>query len=111
MWGKETIINLYECESVSKGLLKKYAKELCKLIDMTPYGKPLTPYFGNDFTKGYTLVQLIETSSIIGHFAEESNSAYINIFSCKDYDELEASEFTKKFFGAKQIEVKILKRK
>jgi len=109
MWGKETIINLYQCVPVSESMLKRYAKEICLLIEMKPYGEPQTPYFGNDFTEGYTLVQLIETSSIVGHFA--GDSAYINIFSCKPYDEIEAAEFTKDFFGAKRIEVKILKRK
>lgn len=111
IFGKETIINLYECRLITRLMLEKYAKELCKFIDMKPYGGALTPYFGTDFAKGYTLVQLIETSSIVGHFSEENNSAYINIFSCKPYDEIEAAEFTKNFFGAKQIEVKILERK
>jgi len=111
MWGKETIINLYECIPVSENTIRAYAKKICELIDMKPYGEPLVPYFGNEFTKGFTLVQLIETSSIVGHFAEESNSAYINIFSCKDYDGIEAAEFTKDFFGAKEIEVTTLRRR
>jgi len=109
IFGKETIINLYQCVPVSEPMLKRYAKEICLLIDMKPYGEPQTPYFGNDFTEGFTLVQLIETSSIIGHFTD--TSAYINIFSCKPYDEIEAAEFTKDFFSSEQIEVKVLKRR
>jgi len=34
---------------------------------------------------GYSLVQLIETSAITGHFCDCSGDAYIDIFSCKVY--------------------------
>jgi len=111
MWGKETIINLYGCRVITEPLLRAYAKGLCTLIDVKPYGETLTPYFGNEFARGYTLVQLIETSSITGHFAEESNAAYINVFSCKDYDEKIVAKATKEHFGAERIEVTVLKRK
>lgn len=72
---------------------------------MKKYGKTWIPYFGHKkpHTKGYSLVQLIETSSITGHFSEAKKSAYINIFSCKPYDRKKAREFTAKFFGAKKI--------
>ena len=35
---------------------------------------------------GYSLVQLIETSAITGHFCDASGDAYLDIFSCKDFD-------------------------
>ena len=35
---------------------------------------------------GYSLVQLIETSAITGHFCDKSGDAYIDVFSCKDFD-------------------------
>jgi len=109
IFGKETTIDLYKCKAIAESDLKQYVKELCKLIDMKPYGEPQIPYFGNDFTEGYTLVQLMETSSIVGHFTKDS--AYINIFSCKPYNEFEAIEFTRNFFKARRLEVNILKRK
>jgi len=111
MWGKETIIDLHGVINPTKQSLRQYAKDLCETIEMTPYGNPLIPYFGEGEAKGFTLVQLIETSAIVGHFAENSNSAYINIFSCKDYDERKAVKFTKHFFQAKTARVTILKRK
>ena len=85
---------------------------LFKLIKMKQYGKPLIPYFGEkeEFTKGFSLVQLIETSSITGHFSDYWKTAYINIFSCKKYDKEKAKKFTKDFFKAKRLKTKSLTR-
>ena len=41
------------------------------------------------------MVQLIETSLISGHFANDTNSAYLDIFSCKGYDPAVVEEFSK----------------
>ncbi|MCJ7657067.1 MAG: S-adenosylmethionine decarboxylase, partial [Candidatus Atribacteria bacterium] len=54
---------------------------------------------------GFSMVQLIETSLISGHFANKSNNAYIDIFSCKYYEPSVALEFTKKFFEAKEVKM------
>lgn len=115
LFGMELILNVYDCslEVISSAKkLKEYAQTLCKVIDMIPYGKPLVPYFGEKelHTKGYSLVQLIETSSITGHFSEYYKTAYINIFSCKDFDPKKAAEFTKEFFQAKKVTKKFVIR-
>lgn len=115
IYGYELIINLYECNKKiigSKEKLQEFADKLCRLIKMKKYGKTLIPYFGEKaaYTKGYTLVQLIETSSITGHFSELWNTAYINIFSCKTFDHKKAKDFTKYFFGARKMKTKFLVR-
>jgi S-adenosylmethionine/arginine decarboxylase-like enzyme len=56
------------------------------------------------------MIQLIETSLISGHFANLTNSAYIDIFSCKAYDPDTVAEFTRKFFQAGFVEVHVTKR-
>ncbi len=116
IYGYELILDLYNCNSKtisSKKSIQEYTDKLCKKIRMKKYGKTLIPHFGHEkpFTKGYSLVQLIETSSITGHFSELWNSAHINIFSCKKYDEKTAADFTKKFFGAKRTIKRFILRK
>lgn len=116
IYGYELIMDLYNCDPKtirSKKLLQQYVDELCKLIKMKKYGKTLLPHFGDKkpYTKGYSLVQLIETSSITGHFSELWNSAHINIFSCKKYDEKKAFQFSKKFFKAKKAKKRVIIRK
>lgn len=115
IYGYELIMDLEECDlkiiSCSKAI-KEYVDRLCKLIKMKPYGKTLIPYFGEKkpYTKGYSLVQLIETSSITGHFSEYWKTAYINIFSCKNYDEKLAKKFTKEFFKARKMKSRFIVR-
>lgn len=114
-YGYELIMDLYECEVnilSSKKKLREYVDKLCKLIKMKKFGKILIPYFGDNaaYTKGYSLVQLIETSSITGHFSDLWKTAYINIFSCLKYDEDKASKFTKEFFKAKRMKARLIIR-
>ena len=115
IFGYELIMNLGECslkKISSKKEIAAYTDKLCKLIKMKKYGKALIVYFGEKqaYTKGYSLVQLIETSSITGHFSDHWKTAYINIFSCKAYDYKLARKFTKDFFEAKKIKSKFIVR-
>ncbi len=115
IFGYELVMDLFECDEdviTSKKKLKQYVDQLCKVIKMKKYGKTLLPYFGEKeiYTKGYSLVQLIETSSITGHFSDYWKTAYINIFSCKAYDHALARKFTKEFFKAKRVKSRFLIR-
>jgi S-adenosylmethionine decarboxylase len=115
IFGYELVMDLYECDIdviTSKKKIKEYVDTLCRLIKMKQYGKPLIPYFGEKekYTEGFSLVQLIETSSITGHFSDYWKTAYINIFSCKAYDKEKARKFTREFFKAKRVKTKFLTR-
>ena len=114
-FGWELILDLYDCDYdkiSSEQSIRAYAQELCKVIDMKAYGEPLTPYFGeqHEHTKGYSLLQFIETSSITGHFSEGTGAVYINIFSCKPYDAHVAETFTRNWFGAQSVKARFLVR-
>lgn len=65
---------------------------------MKAYGRPQVIHFGSGNKAGYTLVQLIETSNITGHFCDDSGDAYLDIFSCKDYSEKEVLKVVDQFF-------------
>lgn len=115
IFGYELVMDLYGCDKdiiSSKKKLQEYTDKLCQLIKMKKYGKTLLPYFGEKaaYTKGYSLVQLIETSSITGHFSDFWGTAYINIFSCKKYNQALAKKFTSQFFKAKRMKVRTLIR-
>lgn len=115
MWGMVTSIDLFNCDPEkirSSEEIKKYVKELCQKIEMKRFGETVTVRFGEEKrVQGYSMTQLIETSLISGHFAEDTNSAYIDVFSCKYYDPEKVEEFTKEFFKAKKIETNIVFRK
>lgn len=80
-----------------------FARQLVRDIDMVAYGKPQIKMFGSGNKKGYTLVQLIETSNICAHFAEESNDMYLDVFSCKDFDAEEVKKIVGKFFSPAHV--------
>ena len=52
---------------------------------------------------GYSMTQLIETSLVSGHFANMTNAAYLDVFSCKFYDPQAVATKAKEFFDAEVV--------
>jgi len=104
MWGLSTHIDLFGCKSEkikSRAEIETFAKDLVDLLKMTAHGEPVIEWFGNGDTEGFTLIQLLTTSCITAHFSESyRKSAYIDIFSCKEYNPGEVVKFCANFFGA-----------
>lgn len=115
IWGLLTSIDLHDCNSDlirDADAIKRYVDELCQLIEMKKFGDTQVVNFGEDErVAGYSMTQLIETSLISGHFANLTNNAYIDIFSCKYYDPQVAADFTQKYFKAKDIKIHYVLRK
>lgn len=112
-WGKHAIFNLYKCNPYfirNSARITDFSKTIVKAIDMVAYGEPQVIHFGTGSRAGYTLVQLIETSNIIAHFAESENKAFIDIFSCKDFDVKVAEDIIDKFFQPGNISTTVLER-
>ena len=114
-WGMITSMDLHDCDPdiiKNSDNIKQYVEELCERIDMKRFGECVVVDFGEDpKVAGFSMTQLIETSLISGHFANNSNRAFIDIFSCKFYDPFEAAEFTKEFFKASNVNLRYLLRK
>ena len=97
--------------------LVSFIEELCERIDMERHGPLIRDWFGNNNVEGWSLVQLITTSSIKGHFCGEyeefpdtSNTAYLDIFSCKSFNEDDVISVVKKYFNQDIIDYKIVIR-
>jgi len=61
-------------------------------------------------TKGTSAVQFILTSTIVIHTLDELQAVYVNIFSCKAFDEKMAEQITKKWFSAKECRTHFIER-
>ena len=113
-WGMSTSVDLYDCNPnliKDAEYIKKYVKELCDLIEMKRFGECQVVHFGEDpKVSGFSMTQLIETSLISGHFANNTNAAYLDIFSCKWYDVEQVVSFSRKFFEAKYAIHKVSRR-
>lgn len=109
LWGISCSVDVSGCDPAiirDSDLIKQYVVELCQLIDMKRFGETQVVHFGEDEkVAGFSMVQLIETSLISGHFANATNTAYIDVFSCKTYDPAIVASFTKKFFKGNSVRV------
>jgi S-adenosylmethionine/arginine decarboxylase-like enzyme len=104
-WGLCTAVDLHDCAPNlirDPDHIKRYVMELCELIGMQRFGECQVVNFGEGRVAGYSMVQLISTSLISGHFANDTNNAYLDIFSCKGYDPATVEAFSKDFFKARR---------
>ena len=112
-WGYHLILDCYESDPRlirDSDNIAAFAKTLVKRIDMKAYGEPQVVHFGSDDKAGFTLIQLLETSNICAHFAEESNTVYLDVFSCKPYKINDVLEVVKEFFDPKRIRERYVER-
>jgi S-adenosylmethionine/arginine decarboxylase-like enzyme len=89
-WGHHLILDVKGCQldrAKDPEYIKHFVKDLVRLIEMVPYGQPQMTHFAAGTNKaGWTVIQLIETSNIIGHFLDVSGDLYLDVFSCKDFE-------------------------
>jgi len=103
-WGRSSIIDLHGCDKKmlkDPKAIKIFVIELCKLLKMKRVGPMRIKRFGHGRLLGYSMMQFIETSSIVAHFDEYADRAFIDIFSCKEYNTKNAIDFCKRYFKAK----------
>ncbi len=110
-WGIASSIDIYNCDPAairSAARIRRYVVELCELIEMKRFRNTVVVNFGEDErVAGFSMIQLIETSLISAHFANKTNTAYIDVFSCKPYDPRVARDFSMKFFGGSRCLMKV----
>lgn len=110
-WGMSINVDLYECNPETirdPKKIKEFVDTLCTMIKVKRFGETTIVNFGEDErVAGFSMTQLIETSLVSGHFANQTNNVYLDIFSCKEYPPHLAAEFCKTFFEAKKMRTKI----
>jgi hypothetical protein len=80
--------------------LKAFTAALIEHIDMKAYGPVWIKHFGHasDVTAGYTVIQPIETSSVVIHLSEGNLTAHLNVFSCQAFNHVAALQFIEQWF-------------
>jgi S-adenosylmethionine/arginine decarboxylase-like enzyme len=112
-WGQHLILDVEKCNPSlirSPQQIKAFVKELVPAIGMKAFGEPRIVRFGTERVKGYTLVQLIETSDITCHFSEEDNSAYFDLFSCKPFHVRLAKNLFLRYFEPERMHARVVNR-
>ena len=114
VWGIASSIDIYNCDPEmirNEKEIRRFVVELCDLIEMKRFGETQVVHFGEDErVAGYSRVQLIETSLISAHFANLSNTTYLDVFSCKTYDPEIVRRFSQSYFGGSRSKLTVTKR-
>jgi len=120
-YGKELILDIHNCDPsiFTRKAIRSYFKQLCELIDMErcklcwwdDHGLPPEKQQTEPHLKGTTAIQFIKTSNITIHSLDILKVVFLNIFSCKDFDEKVVKEFSEKYFHGKIVSHTIIKRR
>ena len=114
-WGQHLVLDFNGCPKellADRENILNWIKELVHAIDMVAYGEPVIEHFATHSHEaaGYTLLQMIETSNISAHFAENIGQVYIDVFSCKAFDVEVALGICKKYFTPIQANMHNMER-
>lgn len=120
-FGYELVLDLSNCstEKFNRKDITEFFKELCNLIDMEREDLHFWDYEGvpeeeipydQPHLIGTSAVQFISTSNITIHTLNLLQKIFVNIFSCKEFNEKKAEAFTKKYFSAGNITARFLVR-
>ena len=119
-YGMELVLDLHDCD-VSKftkyeidvffrGLAAVTDMELCKrywwTMDDCPDEWKELPHLN-----GISAVQFISTSNFTLHVLTDLKAAYLNIFTCKDFDTDAAESYAKNFFDGTVANSQVIVRK
>ncbi|MBF0111196.1 MAG: S-adenosylmethionine decarboxylase [Desulfamplus sp.] len=115
VWGIASSIDIYGCNPQKirdAAYIKQFVKELCDLIEMKRFGETQVVHFGEDEkVAGFSMVQLIETSLISAHFANLTNTTYLDVFSCKPYDPEVVKNFAQGYFEGENTLINVTYRR
>ena len=119
-FGKELILDIHNCDSstFTRKSIRRYLEEVCSLIDMErcklcwwdDHGVPPEEQETEPHLKGTTAVQFISTSNITIHTLDLMKRVYLNMFSCKDFDENVVKEISEKWFKGKIVSSHVIER-
>ncbi len=128
-YGPHLLLDCSGCDpaTFNRKSINKFMKILCKAIDMDAEdfhfwddeGLPENQKQTKPHTKGSSVggvfkkkvgVQFIITSSIVIHTLDILGNVYVDIFSCKLFNDNAAKEVTQKWFKAKTIGSHLIQR-
>ena len=120
-YGQEVLLDLHGCDpgKFTRTDIEHYCEQLCELIKMErcdlhfwdDVGVPEDERQTDPKTKGTSAVQFILTSTIVIHTLELMKAAYVNIFSCKEFDADEAAKFTADWFRSTDWTANVVTRR
>jgi S-adenosylmethionine/arginine decarboxylase-like enzyme len=114
-WGYHLILDCGGCDSAMMSdydNVDTWIRRLVKDIDMQPIGEPRIEYTAAEFPDkaGFTVVQVIVTSSIVAHFVDGLGQIYLDVFSCKEFSHEVVEQSIREHFKSNAIRKYFLTR-
>ena len=114
-WGYHLMLDCAGCDhdKITNGAnITAFTKELVRRIDMVAFGEPVVAHFAtHDPDKaGFSFCQMIETSNICGHFVDKNGNFYIDVFSCKPFDNDTVIQVVDKYFKPEKVRMHYISR-
>lgn len=114
-WGTHLLLDIAGCRHdivTDPEAIRSFVTDLVEAIDMRAYGEPLLAHFAEHTPEaaGWSVVQLIETSNITGHFCDLSGDAYLDVFSCKPFDPTRATELVQERLRPQSVTATVVQR-
>ncbi|QDU87503.1 S-adenosylmethionine decarboxylase proenzyme [Pirellulimonas nuda] len=112
-YGKHLIATALGCNDslLSIERLYEFLVQMADDIDMVRFGPPIVARFGTGIGVGVSGVQLIETSAIMFHTNDAHRDMYLDVFSCKDYEEETVRSVLESYFSPQSVTCEVLYRK
>lgn len=111
-YGKHLIASCRQCAKTvkDKDVVSRVLHRLALDIDMKPFGQPIVERFGEGIEVGLSGVQLIETSAITVHTNDMACDLYLDVFSCKWFDEQQVLDWLETHFQPREVIHQVLLR-
>jgi S-adenosylmethionine/arginine decarboxylase-like enzyme len=109
-WGYHVSLDCSGCNPVSMQnelLVRAWIGHLVDSIGMTPVGAPIVLYTAGDQADkaGFTVIQVIVTSSITAHFVDAAGHIYLDVFSCQEFSTDTVQASVRNAFGCDHMRV------
>lgn len=113
-YGQEMILDLQNCDvsMFNRDYVGHFCRRLCvEVLEMTPCdlyfwddeGISQSEQQTNPKTKGITAIQFLLFSNITIHCLELLETVYLNVFSCREFDDADVESFAQEYFKATRI--------
>lgn len=91
-------------------LIEDFLDRLIEALEMNRLGPFVMRRVDESNNKGWSAFQMITTSSIAFHADEIGNGFYLDVFSCKWFDENKVLELVRDYFDPKEVRSKSIAR-
>ena len=112
-WGYHLQLDAHDCDRAlmtDRQHVDTFTRDLVKRIDMKAYGDPHIVKFGTGNKEGFTMFQLIETSNICAHMCDESGDIYLDVFSCKPFEQEVVEQCFYEYFKPQKFKTNFMTR-